>query len=80
MFYNWAFSCGLIARLPFEYDTVRAPVSADAHLLAHLRTADAMPALDLTVRKYRSIPTALSVEDLRRVRGHLGTRDALIAS
>jgi hypothetical protein len=36
MFYNWAFSRGLIARLPFEYDTVRAPVSADAHLLALL--------------------------------------------
>jgi integrase len=44
-----------------------------------LRTGETSPALDLTVREYRSIPTALSVEDLRRVRGHLGTRDGLIA-
>lgn len=65
--------------MPFEYDTVRAPVNADAQLLAHLRTADKMRALDLTVGEYRGIPTALAVEDLRRVRGHLGTRDALIA-
>ena len=66
MFYHWAFRQGLIARVPFEYDTVRAPISADAQLLAHLHTGDTLPALDLTVREYRTIPTALSVEDLRR--------------
>ncbi|MBV8717976.1 MAG: tyrosine-type recombinase/integrase, partial [Chloroflexi bacterium] len=79
MFYNWAFRRGLVGRVPFEYDTARAPVSADAQLLAHLRAGDTLPALDLTVREYRTIPTALSVEDLRRVRGHLGSRDALMA-
>lgn len=78
MFYQWAFRQGLVGRLPFEYDTVRAPISADAQLLAHLRNSDTLPALDLTVREYRSIPTALSVEDLGRVRGHLAPRDALI--
>jgi site-specific recombinase XerD len=78
MFYNWAFHRGLVGRVPFEYDTVRARVSADAQLLAHLRTGDTLPALDLTVREYQTIPTALSVEDLRRVRGHLGFRDALM--
>ncbi len=30
MFYNWAWRRGLIARVPFEYDTIRAPISADA--------------------------------------------------
>jgi integrase len=65
--------------VPFEYDTVRAPISTDAQLLAHLRAGDTLPALDLTVREYRSIPTALSVEDLRRVRTYLGQRDELIA-
>jgi integrase len=79
MFYSWAFRRGLIAQVPFEYDTVRAPISADAKLLAHLHTGETLPALDLTVREYRAIPTALSVEDLRRVRAHLGPRDALIA-
>jgi integrase/recombinase XerD len=79
MFYNWAWRRSLIARVPFEYDSVRAPVSADAQLLAHLHTRDALPALDLTVREYRTIPAALSVEDLRRVRAQLGPRDALIA-
>jgi site-specific recombinase XerD len=79
MFYKWAFRRGLVGRVPFEYDTVRAPISADAQLLAHLRTGDTLPALDLTVREYRSIPTALSVEDLRRVRTYLGQRDELIA-
>src|SRR5207302_7472855 len=79
MFYNWAFRQGLVARVPVEYDTVRAPISADAQLLAHLRSGDTLLALDLTVREYRTIPTALSVEDLRRVRGHLGSHDALIA-
>jgi len=78
MFYNWAWRRSLIARVPFEYDTVRAPISADAQLLAHLHTGDALPALDLTVREYKSIPTALSVDDLRRVRAHLGPRDGLI--
>jgi integrase/recombinase XerD len=48
-------------------------------MLAHLRTGDTLPALDLTVREYRTIPAALSVEDLRRVRDHLGPRDALMA-
>lgn len=79
MFYQWAFRQGLVARVPFDYDTVRAPMSADGHVLAHVGTRDTVPALDLTVREYRSIPTALSVEDLRRVRNHLGPRDALIA-
>jgi hypothetical protein len=51
MFYNWAFRQGLIARVPFEYDTVRAPISADAQLLAHLRTSETLPAVDLTVRE-----------------------------
>jgi hypothetical protein len=79
IFYHWAFRQGLVARLPFEYDSVRAPIGADAQLLAHLGTDDTVAALDLTVREYRTIPTALSVEDLRRVRSHLGPRDALIA-
>ena len=79
MFYHWAFRQGLVARVPFDYDSVRAPIRADTQLLAHLRMSDTLPALDLTVREYRSIPTALSVEDLRRVRNHLGPRDALIA-
>src|SRR5438105_3130223 len=79
MFYRWAFRQGLVPQMPFEYDPVRAPIGADMQLLAHLRTDNTVPALDLTVREYRSIPTALSVEDLRRVRSHLGPRDALIA-
>ena len=79
MFYNWAYRRGVIARVPFEYYSVRTPISADAQLLAHLHTGDALPALDLTVREYRTVPTALSVQDLRRVRAHLGPRDALIA-
>jgi integrase len=79
MFYSWAFGRGLITRVPFEYEAVRAPFSADAHLLADLRTGDGPPTLDLTVREYRTIPSALSVEDLRRVRSHLTTCDALIA-
>jgi len=79
MFYSWAFRRGLIGMLPFEYETIRAPITPDARLLAHLSTRDTLPALDLTVREYRSIPTALSVEDLRRVRSHLDARDALIA-
>src|SRR6266849_2427356 len=79
MFYTWAFRRGLIALVPFEYETVRASFSADAQLLAHLHTEDVLPALGLTVREYRTIPTALSVQDLRRVRAHLSPRDALIA-
>jgi hypothetical protein len=76
-FYNWV-RRGLVARVPFEYDTVRAPISADVRLLAHLHTGDGVPALDLTVREYRTIPTALSVHDLRRVRECLAPRRALI--
>jgi integrase len=79
MFYTWAYRRGLIERIPFEYETVRTPFTADAQLLAHLHTGDTLPALDLTVREFHTIPTALSVEDLRRVRAHLGPRDALIA-
>ena len=79
MFYTWAFRRGLIALVPFEYETVRASFSADAQLLAHLHTEDVLPALGWTVREYRNIPMALSVEDLRRVRAHLSPRDALIA-
>src|SRR5258708_38604367 len=30
MFYIWAFRGGLVARVPFDYDAVRAPLSADA--------------------------------------------------
>ena len=58
---------------------MRAPLSADVQLLAHLRTDDALPVLDLMIREYRNVPTALSVDDLRRVRRHLAYRDALIA-
>lgn len=65
--------------MPFEYETVRNAISPDATLLAHLRTRDTAPALDLTVREYRPIPSPLSAEDLRRVRAHLAPRDALIA-
>jgi hypothetical protein len=79
MFYSWAFRRGLIAQLPFEYETVRGAVSPDADLLAHLRTREEPLALDLTIREYRMIPTALSADELRRVRTHLGARDALIA-
>jgi integrase/recombinase XerD len=79
MFYTWAFRRGLIAELPFDYETVRASISPDADLLAHLSTSEAVTALDLTIREYRTIPSALSVEDLRRVRTHLSGRDALIA-
>jgi integrase/recombinase XerD len=79
MFYTWAFRRGLIADLPFEYETVRTSISPDTDLLAHLRTNEASTALDLTIREYRTIPTALSVEELRRVRTHLTIRDALIA-
>jgi integrase/recombinase XerD len=79
MFYSWAFRRGLITQLPFEYDTVRTSISPDADLLAHLRMGGASTALDLTIREYWTIPSALSVEDLRRVRTHLSTRDALIA-
>src|SRR5205807_5162107 len=61
MFYSWAFRRGLIDRVPFEYDTVRAPIKADAQLIAHLRWGGALPALYLTVREYRNIPTPLSV-------------------
>ena len=28
MFYHWAFRQGLVASMPLEYDTVRAPISA----------------------------------------------------
>jgi len=79
MFYTWAFRRGLIAELPFEYETVRTSISPDADLLAHLHTNEASTVLDLTIREYRTIPTALSVEELRRVRTHLTIRDALIA-
>jgi site-specific recombinase XerD len=79
MFYRWAFRCGLIAQLPFEYETVRAAISPDADLLAHLGTREEPLALDLTIREYRMIPTALSADELRRVRTHLSARDALIA-
>ncbi len=79
MFYGWAFRHGLIVQLPFEYESVRTSVSPDADLLAHLRTGEVPAALDLTVREYRTVPSALSVEDLRRVRAHLTARDALIA-
>ncbi len=79
MFYSWAFRRGLIAQVPFEYETVRAAISPDIDLLAHLRTGDALPALDLTIREYQTIPSALSVEDLRRVRTYLTSRDALMA-
>jgi site-specific recombinase XerD len=79
MFYSWAFRRGLVANLPFEYEAVRAPITPDSQLLAHLGTRDTLPALELTVREYRSIPTALSVDELRRVRSHLDTRDAHIA-
>src|SRR5205823_6329274 len=58
--------------------TVRTSINSDANLLAHLRTGEAPPALDLTIREYRTIPSALSVDDLRRVRAHLNSRDALI--
>ena len=40
VFYHWAFRQGLVARVPFDYDTVRAPIRADAQLLAHLGTRD----------------------------------------
>src|SRR6266511_4487394 len=40
MFYKWACRRGLIGRVPFEYEAVRAPVNIDAQLLSHLRTAD----------------------------------------
>jgi site-specific recombinase XerD len=79
MFYTWVFRRGPVARVPFDYDTVRAPISADAQLLAHLRSGETLFALDLTVREYRNIPTALTVPELRRVRAHLDARDALIA-
>jgi integrase/recombinase XerD len=79
MFYRWAFRRGLIAQLPFEYETVRTAISPDADLLAHLRTLEGSLALDLTIREYRMIPTALTAEELRRVRTHLTARDALIA-
>src|SRR5207253_9205823 len=79
MFYSWAFRSGLIAQLPFEYETVRAAISPDADLLAHLRTGEEPLALDLTIREYRTMPSALSVEDLRWVRAHLTARDGLIA-
>jgi integrase len=78
MFYSWAFRRGLIAQLPFEYETVRTAVSPDADLLAHLRTGEAPLTLDLTIREYRMIPSALSAADLRRVRAQLTARDALI--
>jgi integrase len=79
MFYGCAFRHGPISQLPFEYDAVRTSISPDADLLAQLRTAEAQAAPDLTIRDYRTIPSALSVEDLRRVRTHLTVRDALIA-
>src|SRR5579859_6679721 len=79
MFYNWAFRHELIEQLPFEYESVRTSISREADLLAHLRTSGVSQALDLTIREYRTIPSALSAEDLRRVRAHLGPRDALIA-
>ena len=79
MFYNWAFRHGLLEQLPFEYESVRTLISRDADLLAHLRTSGVSPALGLTIREYRTIPSALSAEDLRRVRAHLGPHDSLIA-
>ena len=78
MFYRWAFRRGLVAQVPFEYETVRAAISPDTDLLAHLHTGEAPLALDLTIREYRTIPSALSVEDVRRVRAHLTARDGLI--
>src|SRR6266581_3526684 len=71
MFYGWAFRRGLISQLPFEYETVRTSINSDANLLSHLRTGEAPPAIDLTICEYRTIPSALSVDDLRRVRTHL---------
>jgi len=42
MFYTWAFRRELIDKLPFEYETVRAPITPDARLLARrLVTGDA---------------------------------------
>jgi hypothetical protein len=79
MFYSWAFRRGLIDRVPFEYDTLRAPITSDAQLLGHLHSGDTLPALDLTVREYRSIPTALTIAELQHVRTHLNPREALIA-
>src|SRR5258708_7024687 len=79
MFYNWAFRHELIEQLPFDYESVRTSISGDTDLLHHLRTSGVSPALDLTICEYRTIPSALSAEDLRRVRAHLGPRDALIA-
>ena len=80
MFYSWAFRRGLIARLPFEYETVRTPLSAPMLICSPTCGRAKTPlALDLTIREYRTIPSALSVEDLRRVRTHLTARDALIA-
>jgi hypothetical protein len=66
MFYNWAFRRGLVGRVPFEYDTVRAPISADAQMLAHLRAGDTLPALDLTVREYFDMATVTTPEPQAR--------------
>src|SRR5258708_18768963 len=77
MFYNWAFRHELIEQLPFEYESVRTSISRDADLLAHLRTSGVSPALDLTIREYRTIPSALSAEELRRGRAPPRPRDAL---
>jgi hypothetical protein len=44
-----------------------------------LDSNSALPALDLTVHEYLTIPTALSVDYLGRVLGHPGSCDALIA-
>jgi integrase len=79
MFYGWAFRRGLIARVPFEYEAVRTRISPGSSLLAHLQAGDPPPTLDLTVREYRTIPSALSVDDMRRVRIQLTACDALIA-
>jgi integrase/recombinase XerD len=80
MFYTWAFRRELIDKLPSSTRrSARRSRPMPGCLLAHLSTRDTLPALDLTVCEYRSIPTALSVDDLRRVRSHLDARDALIA-